>query len=943
MPDMTDDDVHPESAPNRPVPGATLGCYRILSATSTPETWKAHDSTLDRDVLFRFVPEGFSARFLSESRALLALNHPNIAALFDIGPNYLVTELIDAPTLADCTRKGPLPLESALDIAKQIAGALHAAHAQGILHRDLQPANIRVREDGSVKVMEFGLTQSPGDDAATTPDTQTRTMAGPEPFGRGADIRAFGIILYEMVTGRKPSTGALTAIGAEPEWDHAPAGVRRLLRACLNEDPALRLQDLGAIEWPGRQSRDDDESEPTAHAWGPFLLIERVGRGGFGEVYRARDFKLDREVAVKLLRTPAGDDSDYTAILREARLIAKVRHPNVVSVYGVERYDGRVGFWSDFVDGKTLADLQRIQGPFGARETATIGIELCRALSAMHSAGLLHRDIKASNVMREQGGRILLMDFGLSADMTGGGASGGTPPYMAPELFKGAPASVASDIYAMGVLLFFLTTGRYPVDSIRVAGARRRLIDERPDLPETFTTAVETAIDPDPAKRFASAGEMLAALSKTVGSNQTKPVRKRWQLAVASALVLAGLGGMGYRIYSRGHNVPAGANQYYVDAEALLQREDKPGNIDKAIEDYNKAIADDPKFALAYSGLARAYILKYSATHSADFLEKADADGQLALQLDAGLAPVHVTMGMIYTKKNRYDLAANELQQALRLDATSAEAHAAIAKLYAAQGRTDDVVPNFLSAINLGPEDWHWPNQLGGFYSDAGKYTEAVEQFQHVAALAPDNSYGFINLGIAYRRLERFPDAEAALKQALKLDPRSTFALNSFANLLMTERKYAEAAPIYLEAVNLSPEDYQLRGNLASCYQWSGMKDKARTQYLAAIDTAEKLRKVQPRGDASLLAELGSYYAAIGNQAKALPLLRQALALSPGDPNILIRAGEGFELSGYREEAIASIGKALDLGYSALYVERSPELADLRKDPKFLARKPQVR
>ena len=934
--------MHPEPASTRPEPGATLGPYRILTATPTPETWIAHDSNLDRDVLLRFVPEGFSARFRREARAIVALNHPNIAGLFDIGPNYLVTELVDAPTLADRIAKGPLPLESALDIAKQIALALHAAHGQGILHRNLQSANIRIREDGSVKVMELGLTQSPGDHFATTPDTQTRTMAMPEPFGRGADIRAFGIILYEMVTGRKPSTDTMTTLGAEPEWDHAPAGVRRLLRACLTEDPALRLQDLGAIDWPARQNRDDDEPEPTAHAWGPFLLIERVGRGGFGEVYRARDFKLDREVAVKLLRTTAGDDSDYTAILREARLIAKVRHPNVVSVYGVERYDGRVGFWSDFVNGKTLADLQRIQGPFGARETAAIGIELCRALSAMHSAGLLHRDIKASNVMREQGGRILLMDFGLSADMTGGGASGGTPQYMAPELFKGSPASVATDIYAMGVLLFFLTTGRYPVDSIRAAGVRRRLIDERPDLPETFTTAVETAIDPDPAKRFASAGEMLAALSNTVGSNPAKPVRKRWQLAVAAALLLAGLAGIGYRIYASGHHAPAGANQYYVDAEALLQREDKPGNVDKAIELYNKAITDDPKFALAHSGLARAYVLKYSATHSADFLEKADADGQLGLQLDAGLAPVHVTMGVIYTKKNRYDLAANELQEAISLDGTSAEAYAARAKLYAAQGRANDVVTDFLKAIQLSPDDWRWPNQFGAYYLSTGKYAEATDQFLSVVKLASDNSYGFINLGIAYRRLERFPEAEAALKQALKLDSHSTFALNTYGNLLMSERKYAEAVPVYRQAINLAPDDYQIRSNLASAYQWSGMKDQAHTEYLAVIDMAEKLRMVEPR-DPTLLADLGAYYAAVGNQAKALPLLRQALALSPEDPNILIRAGEGFELSGQRKEAIASIGKALDLGYSSKYVERSPELVDLRKDPKFLAREPQVR
>src|SRR5207253_4394228 len=124
------------------------------------------------------------------------------------------------------------------------------------------------------------------------------------------------------------------------------------------------------------------------------------------------------------------------------------RHASVASGYGVDRYAGRVGCWSDFVGGKPVADLLHQQGAFGARETAAIGMELCRALSAMHGAGLLHRDIKASNAMREEGGRILLMDFGLSEEVAGGGALGGTPSYMAPELFTGSRPSVATDIYA---------------------------------------------------------------------------------------------------------------------------------------------------------------------------------------------------------------------------------------------------------------------------------------------------------------------------------------------------------------------------------------------------------------------------------------------------------------------------------------------------------------
>ncbi len=150
--------------------------------------------------------------------------------------------------------------------------------------------------------------------------------------------------------------------------------------------------------------------------WGSFKLRELVGRGSFGEVYRAWDPDLQREVGLKLLvPRPSQTEAPFEEVLREARALAAVRHPNILPVYGVDRHEGRVGFWTDFVHGKTLAALVREQGPFGYREAALTGQDVCKALSAVHRAGLLHRDIKAENVMREEGGRILLMDFGLSA------------------------------------------------------------------------------------------------------------------------------------------------------------------------------------------------------------------------------------------------------------------------------------------------------------------------------------------------------------------------------------------------------------------------------------------------------------------------------------------------------------------------------------------------
>jgi serine/threonine-protein kinase len=271
---------------------------------------------------------------------------------------------------------------------------------------------------------------------------------------------------------------------------------------------------------------------PASHlgAWGHLLLVQKIGEGSFGEVFQAHDTWLDHPVALKLLKPDAEKRVPPAQLLHEARKLARVRHMNVVTVHGADRHNGRVGFWMDFVDGETLA--ARVQkGRLSAGEAVSVGQELCRALAAVHQAKLIHRDVKAHNVMRaHDGGRIILMDFGAGeflGDPLNSHAQG-TPLYLAPEIFRGEPASVRSDIYAAGVLLYHLVTNSYPVEggspaAIALAherGERRRLRDERPDLPESFIAIVERAIDPNPARRYASAGEMEAKLA---GEPITKP------------------------------------------------------------------------------------------------------------------------------------------------------------------------------------------------------------------------------------------------------------------------------------------------------------------------------------------------------------------------------------------------------------------------------------
>lgn len=343
------------------------------------------------------------------------------------------------------------------------------------------------------------------------------------------------------------------------DWDAAESGAS-------NEDSRLLLQELRVISQISAVHASAPGSSPGARVlpfrlgpderWGTLRVLALLGTGADGDVYRAYDERLQREVALKLLRRPA-DDRGVSHALDEARLLARVRHPNIVTVHGADVVDGQAGIWMELVAGETLQSQVSRQGPFGADEAALIGAELCRGLAAIHQAGILHRDVKAQNVMRESGGRIVLMDFSVSraGDSQRQGLAG-TPVYVAPELFTGAPASPRSDIYGVGVLLYYLVTGTYPttgatiVDIAQAHQDRRtkRLRDARADLPAAFVATVDRALSGDPALRPASAGELEGALLESLTRQTTDRStllpgavrRPRWILgSIAAALLIA--------------------------------------------------------------------------------------------------------------------------------------------------------------------------------------------------------------------------------------------------------------------------------------------------------------------------------------------------------------------------------------------------------------------
>lgn len=259
--------------------------------------------------------------------------------------------------------------------------------------------------------------------------------------------------------------------------------------------------------------------------WGDFELLEEIGRGSFGAVYRANHPTLQQQVALKLVPVPSGNPRDIEKVLEEPRRLASVRHQHVVVVHDARHVDGHVGICMELVRGESLAQIVARRGRFGAEETIACCAHLCRALSAIHRANIIHNDVKAQNVMREDGGRIVLMDFGAGRrllDPTGttGLYLVGTPAYMAPELFDLKSPTVLSDIYSLGVLLFYLLTAEYPVDArsmeqFAAAHARRErryLGDVRDDIPDRLIAVIDRALEHAPAARYQSSGELLSDL-----------------------------------------------------------------------------------------------------------------------------------------------------------------------------------------------------------------------------------------------------------------------------------------------------------------------------------------------------------------------------------------------------------------------------------------------
>ena len=700
-----------------------------------------------------------------------------------------------------------------------------------------------------------------------------------------------------------------------------------------------------------------------------YRILEQIGEGAMGVVYRAHDERLDRDVALKVL--PPGALADTAARKRfhkEALTLSKLNHPNVATVHDFDTQDGVDFLVEEFIDGVSL-DVMLNSGPLSEREIVQLGSQVAEGLAAAHQQGVIHRDLKPANVRITSDARLKILDFGL-ATMFRGECSptavteslsrvegiAGTLPYMAPEQLLGGKLDARTDIWAAGCVLYEMATGRRPFLGSGPALIEAILHQAPPDLGKlnpkigaAIEAVIQKCLDKDPERRYVSAREIAVdlrrAISPTMRTGMPLGLRQWLPRIVLAVAVLAVVGiGIRLQMFLRGNastrQTTAATTQnqrapheLYLEGLQYLQRWDKPSNLDAATSLFQQAVKADPNFALGFSALGEAHWAKYRLEHDSRWIQEAENDCKRAAELNDQLPAGYVTLARVHNGRGQYNLALQEIQQALRLEPLSADAWLGQAAVYASMGQQEKAESAYKRATALRPEDWDGYYELGGFYYRQRRYADAAAEFDRVLEITPDNALAHAALGGMMQLLERDAEAESHLKRSLELQS-SYAAYTNLGALYYRHRRWAESVAMTRKALDLNASDWRAWCNLGLAYEWLKQQNDAAEAFRRELARLDEIARFDG-DDAEVQVERGLLHSKWKQRAKAVPLIEAALARAPEDPSILASAGEAYENLGERSRALELVKKALARGWTVAQLENDPGQQKLLLDTRF--------
>jgi serine/threonine-protein kinase len=662
----------------------------------------------------------------------------------------------------------------------------------------------------------------------------------------------------------------------------------------------------------------DTVNEPTLDRarWGHLDLLNIVGRGSYGTVYRAWDTRLERLVALKLFhRVPHPE-----AVMQEGRMLARIRHENVVTVYGADVVDDVAGIWMELIHGPTLDQIVKEQGPMLPREAAAIGQDVARALGAIHGAQLLHCDVKAQNVVREEGGRVVLMDLGAgraapeACDDNQSTDVAGTPRYMAPELLhNNASATRSSDIYSLGVLLFYLVTGKFPVDGrslgelkqAHLTGQMNALADARRNLPAAYVDVVTRALSHDPAVRPATVGDVQRAMVAVLHPPATD--RRPWTwVAAAAAATMA----VAAALFSA--RTPATP---VVRSIAVLPIKNLTG-------DNSRGYVADGLTDVLISNLARIRSVRVPSFAAVAPLRDSEAT---PAQISERLGVELLLAGSLTQVDTRFRMTVQLIDAAgtavwgeeiIKEAGGAMMAQADIARLVAerlaltlSEGeqtslkgqpidpKAQDAYLRGLALANSGP----------------ASALESARLFRQAVEIEPGFAAAFAALSLAENRLashaaDSSPERAAVIRElaerAVALDPQLALGHTALASEQMYfEWNFPEAERHFRRALEVGPGDAAARQPFAMLLAALGRLDEA-------IALARESQSLEPTL-ATRAQSVGILYYYKRDYDRATAEFQHALKLQPGFPVGHFGLGRVYSAQGRHAEAIAEITRSL--------------------------------